>query len=302
MNIIKQIKLLLIAMAAAAHLCSCSSLSKSQLESVAKFADGCDSFTAYPSLLFHEINNIRRESAFWYSASLNSPERRVEEIVALSAHHSAGIKMAKGTDLSMEILSKYSRALKSLAHKNRVESPGVDVRRAGRAIDSLIIAFNSLQIVSPVSTGLASSIAKIVAFGAELNASRVRAEALRVLIPEGDSIVNQLCRSLETILKEEETKSLILHEQKMVVSNYLSFVRITGSNIEEDRKFAELIERADRLTRVRTSTINSVGALRRAHNKLAANIENGIPLPELFEEIGEFRSEVEKLYKIFKKL
>jgi len=293
--------LLFLVIIAAASLCGCSSLSKGQLESVAKFAETCDSFSAYPSLIFYELNKLRAESSIWYASSMTIPENRISELSKIYQAKKEGEKIAKGTDLSMNILSRYARALKSLAHNNRVEDPGREIRSTGRAIDTLITTFNSLKITKPITSGIVSTAAKIVAYGAELNASRVRAEALRALIPEGDTLVNQLCKAMESILKEEEVKSLIIHEQNMIKSNYLSYVRIAGSNIDEDRRFIELTERGDALNKLRTGTITSIGSLRRAHNKMALQIEEGISLPDLLADIDEFRTEVEKLYKTTKR-
>ena len=293
--------LLLIAVTAAALLSGCSPLSKAQLESVAKFSETCDSFTAYPSLIFRELHSIRQESSVWYASSLTQPDNRVNELLIIAGSRNENEKLAKGTDVSMSILASYARALKSLAHNNRVEAPGIEIRSAGRAIDSLLTSFNSLKITKPISTGFLSVAAKIIGYGAELNATRVRGEALMAMLPSGDTLVTELCLSLESILKGEDLKLLIDHEQQMVAANYLSYVRISGGSIEEDRRFTELAGRGDDISKLRTATITSVGSLRRAHNKLASQIREGISLPELIMDIEEFGKEVNKLHKATKK-
>ena len=289
--------ILLLAVSAAALLCGCSSLSKTQLESVAKFSETCDSFSAYPSLIFRELSNIREQSSVWYASSLTQPENRVSELQIIADSGGENEKLIKGVDVSVNILKSYARVLKSLAHNNRVDSPGIEIRSAGRAINTLLTTFNSLNVTKPISTGFLSAAAKIIAYGAELNAERVRAEALRELLPAGDTLVSALCLSLESILKGDELKSLILHEQQMISSNYLSYLRIRGGDIEEDRLFVELIERGNELSKLRTATLTSVSSLRRAHNKLTSQIGEGISLPELLMEIDEFGKEVSKLHK-----
>ncbi len=293
--------LLIFAIGAAALSGGCSSLSKAQLEGVATFAQTCDSFSAYPSLLFLEMAKIREESYIWYASSLTSPEKRVAELVEISGFKKSQEKIAKGTDISLKILSDYSSALKSLAHENRVIDPGREIRSAGRAIDSLIISFNSLKLAQPVTSGIISSAARIIGYGAQLNASRARANAITKFIPSGDTLVQEICRSLETLLKDESIKALIDHEQKMLVNNYLSYVGIRGGDINEDRRFCSLLEKSADLDKLRSSTVTSVGSLRRAHGKMAAQIKEGISLFEQLEAIKEFGYEVEKLSKIVRK-
>lgn len=299
-NFLKKL-LLPFAVAVIVSLCSCSSLSKAQLESVAKFAETCDSFSAYPSLIFYELNQIRKESAIWYAASLTIPENRVGEIIKTVEFNKGEDKIANAADISLKILVCYSSALKSLAHQNRITDPGREIRSAGRAVDTLITSFNSLKITKPISTGIISTSARLVAYGVELNATRARAEALRKFIPAGDTLINELCVALESLLKGDEVKSLIEHEQEMLQNNYLSYVRVAGSNIQEDRRFAEFTERATDLSKLRTSTITSIGALRRAHNKLTTMVDEGISLLELIKDIEGFGKEVEKLHKATKK-
>ena len=94
---------------------------------------------------------------------------------------------------------------------------------------------------------------------------------------------------------------MIDHEQKMLVNNYLSYVGIRGGDINEDRRFCSLLEKSADLDKLRSSNVTSVGSLRRAHGKMAAQIKEGISLFEQLEAIKEFGYEVEKLSKIVRK-
>lgn len=281
---------------------SCSSLSKNQIKTVDTFAASCDSFTAYPSLLFREMSALRVERGIYFASSLTTPELRLGELNEIYDESGKDTALAKKLDLSMKILQRYSRALKSLSHQNRVNDAGREFRSLGRSLDSLVFTFNGLELIKPLPATLLGLSGRVIGFGAELILSNSRSKALRIYITEGDSLVSSLCDNLSSLLAGPEVEALIENEQQGLKANYLSYLRSKGSDAEisEDRRYISLLEKADSIEKLRRGSSSAVNALRRAHNKLANDVIRKKKFSEIYNEITVFNQEVEKLAKAAK--
>ncbi len=284
-------------------LSGCSSLSKNQLKTIEKFATSCDSFSVYPSLLFREMSELRVERGVYFASSLTTPELRIKELNDIFDQSVKDTAVAKKLDLSMQILQKYSRALKSLAHTNRTIDVGREFRSLGRNLDSLVFAYNGLEITKPLPTGLLNLSGRIIGYGAELIAHGTRSKALREYIIEGDTLVSALCDNLSELMTGEQIKALIINEQEGLKANYLSYLRIKGSgaNITEDRIYLGLLDKVNSIDKMRRGTSTSAKALHRAHNKLAIDVVRKKKFSEIYEEVSIFNQEVEKLAKATRK-
>lgn len=281
---------------------SCSSLSKNQIKTVETFAASCDSFTAYPSLLFREMSVLRVERGIYFASSLKTPELRLGELNEIYNESGKDTALAKKLDLSMKILQRYSRALKSLSHQNRVNDAGREFRSLGRSLDSLVYTFNGLELIKPLPTTLLGLSGRIIGYGTELIVSSSRSKALRIYITEGDSLVSSLCDNLSSLFTGPDVKALIENEQQGLKANYLSFLHSKGSDAEisEDRRYVSLLEKADNIDKLRRGSSSAVNALRRAHNKLAKDVTRKKKFAEIYDEISAFNLEVEKLAKAAK--
>jgi hypothetical protein len=284
-------------------LSGCSSLSKNQLKTIETFAASCDSFSLYPSLLFREMSNLRVERGTYYASSLATPELRFNELNEIYDGSVKDTLMAKKLDLSMKILERYSRALKSLAHPNRTADAGREFRSLGRNLDSLVLAYNGLELTKPLPSGLINISGRVVGYGAELIAHRVRSRALREYIIAGDSLVSPLCDNLSGLMTGPEVKALIENEQEGLKANYFSYMRIKGADadISEDRRYLSLLDKAASMEKLRKGTSTAVNSLRRAHNKMAKDVVRKKKFSEIYDEVTLFTLEVEKLSKATKK-
>lgn len=277
----------------------CASLSRSQLKSVNEFAAACDSLSAYPSLIGSEMAEIRKERGIWYAVTLENPVLRHSELNATCLISKSAVSTSAGLDASLKILQRYSRALASLSHDNRVADPGREFRSAGRALDSLIESFNSYRLSRPLPVGITATAGKIVGYGAELSAHNARTKALREFISEGDTLISVLSENLAEILSGSEIRALIQNEKEGLQSNYLAFLKMTRpyENISEDRRYVNLMERAGSLEEIRKSSVSAVRSLRRAHSKMAAEIMRKKSFTEARLQIDEFITEVQSLSK-----
>lgn len=300
---------------------SCATLSREQLSAVEKFGNNCDSFKRYPSLLFEEIAEIRMERGLLYAATLQDPEKRVEELEAIHDTYRQDLTLATKTDKSMEILRTYSKALRVLIGKGRWQSRGREFRSLGRALDSLVQQANKLQLFrEELPEGVAKSAGVIAAYGAEHLMRNKQLRLTRKFIAESDTLVALLTSQLVEVLRMPHISAIIENEKTGVRTNYTNFLRATsmatsgsaaspatsGSaalpavTTKQDREFLELYERSRRLTYSRGYIISATNRLAKAHKAIVLSMEKGKSAEELYDSLLTFADAISKLEKEFK--
>ncbi|MFA6334601.1 MAG: hypothetical protein WCX48_03480 [Bacteroidales bacterium] len=285
-----------------ATLSGCASLSKSQMISVQKFSNSCDSFVKYPSALFVEMAEIRAERGCFYTASLSDPLLRIKELNSMSKAYKTDLALAKKMNISLEILKTYQRALKSLSHADRYNNTGREFRSLGRNLDSLINRYNLMDFSDPLPMGIGKAVGKIAGYGAELYVRNVQTRAVREFVIEGDSLVGAVTNSIVGILSSQSVKGLIENETKGLEANYLSLLKSGKGDFSGDREYLLLLGRTDNLSKIRSGTVSAAKALAKAHNKIASEVVKRKKLKQLYPEIEELNDELSALRRSAEKL
>lgn len=307
---------------------ACATLSKEQINSVYKFSNACDSFNRYPSLLFTEIAQIRFERGLFYAASLNDPANKIAELNSISKAFDTDMKLATKYDASLKILKSYSHVLKVLTADGRWKSRGVEFRSLGRALDSLIIETNKLNIFQEaLPVGIVKSAAKIVAYGAETLMKNKQKRLTRAFVSQADTLVQALVAGLVQTLRDPNVAALIENEKASLPQNYKAFlmsnsttfpistsshsnniispttenrsVTLPFNSLEYDRKYLQLKERCDKLTYSRGYITSAANRLAKTHKELAQSMHNKKKVGEVFEQLSKLIEDLEMLQKQF---
>lgn len=314
---------------------ACATLSKEQIKSVEKFSNACDSFNRYPSLLFTEIAQIRFERGLFYAASLNDPANKIAELNSISKAFDTDMKLATKYDASLKILKSYSHALKVLTADGRWKSRGVEFRSLGRALDSLIIETNKLNIFQEtLPVGIAKSAAKIVAYGAETLVKNKQQKLTRSFVSQADTLVQALVEGLVQTLRDPNVSTLIENEKTGLPQNYKSFlmsnsttfpiststfpistsshsnnivspttenrsVTLPFNSLDYDRKYLQLKERCDKLTYSRGYITSAANRLAKTHKELAQSMHNKKRVGVVFEQLSKLIEDLDMLQKQF---
>jgi hypothetical protein len=286
---------------------SCSVMSREQLDTVEKFGNSCDSFKRYPSLFFREIACLRMERGLFYAATLEEPQNRMDELAEIGRAYDSDMKLAAKTDKSLEILRSYSRALRVLVAKGRWESRGREFRSLGRALDSLVLEANRLQLFKEqLPEGFAKSAGVVVAYGAEKMLQNRQHKLARSFVCQADTLVGALAAQLVELLRMPQVSAMIEHEKQSLETNYGSYLRNSGVDgsrpvsLESDRRFLELHNRANKLATTRGYVISATNRLAKSHNNIAMALEKGKGVQEVYDSLLEFAESVSKLEKEFK--
>lgn len=321
------------------YLGGCASLSKGQIKAVESFTASCDSFSKHPALLFDDIAHIRAERSFWYSASLSTPELRVDELNSMYAAYVKDNSLAKKVDASVEILLTYKRALKILAGNARWEDAGREFRSLGRTLDSLVLKFNQLQLTDALPLGVGKSAGRVAGYMVEINKRHSQARAVRAFVIQADTIVGIVAGVLCDLLTSPSVNLLIENEIRGVEQNYISYLKasainhsftfkpilsdtlksnssdafkpnssdvfklkisLIGDPFQSDKRYFELKGRAESLTKRKASTITALRHLARAHKKLSSELQKGKQVADFWAELLKFNNEIDALRRNLK--
>lgn len=276
----------------------CASLSQGQMKSLESFSNSCDSFKKYPGEFFEEIARIRAERGLYYAASLSDSELRAGEVGSLYSALQKDLLLAKKSNISMEVLVSYQRALKSLTADARWQDRGREFRTLGRALDSAVLRFNSLDLLEQaIPLGFGKTAGRVAGYGAELFVKRAQTRAAKEFVAQGDTLVKQVVEGLVSLLRSPGVTAMINNEKLSVKENYLSYLKSGNSVnvIADDRAYMALLERVNKLGTVRGGIISAANRLAKGHEKIAAEFQTKKPVKELYSELVEFEKEVAKL-------
>lgn len=277
-------------------LLACSPLSKTQLEAVRNLAFRSDTVSRSPVVLFSEMSAIRMERGLFYASSFSSGQARFDELTSLAEASMEDVSLVRKSEIYVDVLNSYIRALRSLSSESRWKSYGTEIRGIGNRVDSVVYRFNRLDAVSEeVPEGYARLAGKVLGYVLEEIAQSVQAVSVKDIVIAADTLVSASCDSLMDILRGEEMDMLIDHEQAAVRDNYSAYLRymeVAGyyAPVAEDRMYVDLLRRAENLSDIRNSCVSALRSLKNAHARLADDFALGKKdvEQELWDELLRF--------------
>lgn len=291
-----------------AAMTGCASLSKSQVQAVNTLALKSDSLVQAPQLVFENLAEIRRDRGAMYAASLTSPEAHLQEVGALAKAYQTDVKLAARTDLYVNVLQSYLRALRSITAPTRHEQYGTRTRGIGLRMDSIITKYNALEFSEPLPEGFARSSTRIAGMLTENFVKNRQVRAVREFVLEGDTLVASCVDELVALLKKGGLKELIDNEAQGLDGNYLAYLRrmeLAGEPVTYSvpEHYMELREQLYLTEQIRNNCITALQALKRAHHKLPSKLSSkGRKRGEWLEywqtELIDLNYELNQLYSV----
>lgn len=291
---LKRVNVIIAAVALIFGTVSCSVLSDKQLQRVEDLAIKGDTLASTPSAIFRTLSEIRLERGLLYAASLTTPEVRFEEIQAIAEGTIEDKKKWAKGDIYIGILSSYFKALQSISNEERWESVGREFRGLGRGIDSLIIEYNEL-FGTDIPEGVAKTSGKAFGYiGENINKFR-QTKYLKEFVAIGDTLVAECTDSLISILKSKELNELIENETQGLEANYKAYLYAMSQGgfppqIERDREYVALIEKAASIKQIRNRAVSALRAVKNAHHRLHLELQIEDQNKEVYEEFKTLNS------------
>ena len=275
---------------------SCAALTVSQMQMVNKLTVASDTVVVAPKVIFDELATVRLERGLFYAASLTSATAREKEINALATTAITDSQLVKRADVYVNVLNSYLRALRSISNDVRWTQYGTEWRGIGRNIDSLIIRMNQTDLLdTEITVGWAKLSGQYIGYLSERYMRNRQAKTVKSFVMEGDTLVAACVDGLIELLKQGELIALIDNESEGLKNNYSAYLNrleISGEmpDIVYDRKYIDLIKRIENAKYTRSRCITALQALKRAHNKLAAELVKRQNMNYLLDELLELNT------------
>ncbi len=288
------------------YMSGCASITKAQMKRVNSLAVISDSAVTGPGSVLRVLNEVNLERGLMYAASLSSTEARIEDLNGLADAQAELSRLADKSDVCVNILESYVRALRSISSESRWKQNGTELRGIGRNMDSLAIAYNKLDWGTLYEPSIARQIGKTSGYLAEQYGKRRQRRMVRSFLEHGDKLVDDCVKTLVETLKSADFKSVIENERTGLENNYRAYLNMTSLNgtaplPDFDRTYLECRLKIEQAENMRRQCITMLQAFGRAHNALRREMYNRRTYSEFADELFELNRQVLALTELLEK-
>ena len=279
------------------YMSGCSSMTKAQLKRVNSLAVVSDSAITGPGSVLRILDQVRLDRGLMSAASLQGAETRIQELNGLADATAQMSRLADKSDVSIDILSSYVRALRSVSSETRWKQNGTELRGIGRNLDSLAIAYNKLDWGTLYEPGIAKQIGRTSGYLAEQYGKRHQRKTVQGMLTHGDKLVDECVQTMVSVLKSDEFKSLIDNERRGLENNYRAYLNATSLNgispdTDFDRLYIESRLRVEMAEQTRRRCITMLQSFGRAHSALVKEMHTRRTYSEFMDELFELNRQI----------
>lgn len=279
------------------YMSGCSSMTKAQLKRVNSLAVVSDSAITGPGSVLRMLDQVRLDRGLMYAASLQGADTRIQELNGLADATAQMSRLADKSDVCIDILSSYVRALRSVSSETRWKQNGTELRGIGRNLDSLAIAYNKLDWGTLYEPGIAKQIGRTSGYLAEQYGKRHQRKTVQGMLTHGDKLVDECVQTMVSVLKSDEFKSLIDNERRGLENNYRAYLNAASLNgitpsTDLDRLYIESRLRVDLAEQTRRRCITMLQSFGRAHSALVKEMQNRRTYSEFMDELFELNRQI----------
>ena len=212
------------------YMSGCGSMTKAQLKRVNSLAVVSDSAVTGPGSVLRMLNEVNMERGLIYAASLNTAQARIQELNGLADAQTQLSRLADKSDVCVNILESYVRALRSISSESRWKQNGTELRGIGRNMDSLAIAYNKLDWGTLYEPGIAKQIGRTSGYLVQQYGKRRQRRMVQSFLEHGDKLVDDCVKTLVETLKSADFKSVIENERTGLENNYRAYLNMASLN------------------------------------------------------------------------
>ena len=282
------------------YLSGCSSMTKAQMKRVNSLAVVSDSSITGPGSIMRTLNEVYLDRGLIYAASLQGADTRIRELNGLADATAQQSRLADKSDICINILNSYIRALRSVSSETRWKQNGTELRGIGRNMDSLAIAYNKLDWGILYEPGIAKQIGKTSGYLAEQYGKRHQRKTVEAVLAQGDKLVDECVQSLVAVLKSDDFKTIIENERTGLENNYrvyLNAAALNGVTPDSgfDRLYIENRLKIEQAESTRRQCITMLQSFRRAHAALLKEMETHRTYAEFADALFELNKQITSL-------
>jgi hypothetical protein len=286
-------------------LMGCASLTKTQINSVNKYALLLEKNSDYPGAILTEYINIQYEIQKLNTGTFHDTLVNTKLWNSYKGKNKA-LKEVRKVDLSLKIIGEYAAALNKLSSKELYENIKNPSQKLGTHIDTLINEFNSINN-NPIPAGIGMLISKGLTECGQSYVKNKQAKELKKFIQEGEPLVSLtttcINNNLDTLIIRQWIPGLKL-DLKVRQENLLQNLNPKGDYkayyaTEFNKEVALLMVRIDNLDQLAIKTISSVKRLGKAHSELLKNIQERKQIKEVLKETQRLFLTTREIYETY---
>lgn len=286
-------------------LTGCATLSKTQIESVNRFATVSQNFSAFPSKIMEGLADVRAERSVFFAGSVTDPKHHMKVLDSINVNRMYAENVGAKANITFRIIDKYAASLTLLSCDRYSQTLEKQSAAFGVNIDTLIGKYNSIDPSRKLPVGIGNAAGKLLLMGGRQYIRNRQAREIKKFVREADTLISVMTSNLIEFLESGNINELIDAEESGLHLNYLSFYRLSGkSSYLTDRDYLALKKRLEDIRVLRTNTVTATKELRKAHSELLVSVQKRRSLKEsadavkqLAEQVKELKSIVESIEK-----
>lgn len=121
-------------------------------------------------------------------------------------------------------------------------------------------------------------------------------KALRKFVNQADTLVSQLCDGMVKFLSSEGLGKLIKAEESGIPESFsFYFTKRSPPSLEGEKEYIGMMKRIHNVKQLRGQTIQTTKNLKKAHRKLAEELNRRKSFKEITGELNDYYQDVELL-------
>ena len=285
----------------------CASLSKTQVDSVKKFADATIDYSAYPKTLITDYLDLQNELFLLKSPLITNPEKAVSSIYENRQSLLEIKKAAEQLNLSYKILKCYAENLEMLATTDYNRNIRLSANDLRLNLDTLIDKYNTTY--NKNLPKLSNLVFKAFLYLGEKYVENKRAKAIKDYMGKGNEIVCEMSSVTKNFVEnkvkdswmfdmEEQVKSNHRALRKQIIKDTLNYSVNIATLRNLDKEIISYYNEIDYLNALTDMLAQSTDKLCKAHKSLSNSIKEKKKLVDILPEIKDFYYSVEDLKDI----
>ncbi|MBO0949200.1 hypothetical protein [Fibrella forsythiae] len=280
----------------------CAVLNKTQVDAVNQFALISRNFSAYPSRIIIELDDIRRERGLYNSNSLiDDPTAHIDNLNSLYDFQVSNSTVSEKVDITFRIIDKYAQSLQLLTSDRYTSDVSDQVKSLSIGLDSLSSLYNSkIRNTPPLPTGIGNVVSQLVARGGRQLIRARQAKELKLFVPRADALIDIMCKNLLEFLEQSRIQELLDNEANNLPRDFklylISRAQLkSNSSIKDEQAYLNLRSRLDGVKLLKAQSIAAVHSLQEGHHKLVSIVMRKMTLTDNIKEVQIFYEDVKQV-------
>jgi hypothetical protein len=276
---------------------SCASVSKQQRNVVQQFAIKTENFSLFPEKIMDELAGIREARGIYFANSLTDPVSHLNELNNIVKERMKDDKIPGIVGITFKILNEYAGGLVQLSSDAPIKSAGDSSLKFGVELEKLVGMYKETNGASRLPSGIGGLLAQTMNVGTRNYLAKKQYKELKKFVNLADTLVSVVCDEMVKFLSSKNLGQLIGIEESGISESFRFYFTKRSPTVESEKEYVALLKRVEGVKQMQLETIQATISLKKAHKKLAEELNREFNLEELAVQLNNFYKDVDMLNK-----